>query len=187
MTGILKLVWDEQRRLILVAGGLLSLALFLGGYHYGVQSGAVTEDREELLQLQERLRSRTADLQQVETPYRRFEQARDEVARFRESLQPTVRFPDFLARLDAVAGRSNLHLTSINYQPKEFEHSGILEYNLSFSLAGTYRDIRSFIAAIEEEKGLVTLLNVGLSSQQEGGEVQFRVGMAAYFRIGDHD
>lgn len=184
---VIALIWEEQRRLILFACGALLLALVLGAYQRTVQTPEVDGQREELLQLQERLRSRTVDLHQVETPYRSYLIAREEVKRFRDLLPESSHFPDFLDRLDAVARRSNLHLASVSYKPQELEHAGVLAYNLTFTLAGNYRDIRAFIAAIEEEKGLMTLLNVGLSSQPEGGEVEFRVGMVAYFRMAGHD
>lgn len=92
-------------------------------------------------------------------------------------------FPDFIRQLYQYAGDSGFNINRINYQPGKTDLPTVLKYELDFSVTGQYRQIKTFLEALENWTQLVVVEEVQLAARQpERDAVELRIRLVAYFK-----
>lgn len=110
--------------------------------------------------------------------------AQQDLILFRESLPKEKALPDLVSFISETAGSQHLSIPSISYQPEKVEVPGLMKVAISFSLKGSYQNIRSFIYRLEESRHFLVIENLVLasSSMKEGEAIQLQLRIAAYLR-----
>jgi hypothetical protein len=178
----LRQLWSGHRVLLVGLGVLLlanvAFALFL--QHYFVPT--VNEREQQLIRSQNELRGGgTGD-----SPAQLFAQGQKDLATFRERIPSHREFTKLIVELQDMADDSGLDLSRISYQHKEEKDSDLLRYSLSFSLVGSYRDIKTFIHALEQSPRLIIIGQIGLQGVGADNEtdVRLQLNLETFFRTG---
>lgn len=140
-------------------------------------------DREEkdYIRLQAETRHGTKSL----SPKQAYAQAKDDLQRFRSALPVTRHFSDLLGDLYGLAADCNLGITQIGFKPKEMPEEDILSYALTFSVTGTYGEIKRFIHGLEASPRIVVIDKISLRADDQGengNAVGLNIQLTTYFR-----
>lgn len=178
----LRQLWSGHRVLLVVLGVLLfanvALALFL--QHYFVPM--VNEREQQLIRSQAELRGGgTGD-----SPAQLFAQGQKDLGTFREKIPPHREFTKLIVDLQGMSDEAGLDLSRISYQHKEEKDGDLLRYSLSFTLIGSYRDIKMFIHALEQSPRLITIGQIGLQGVgvDSDTDVRLQLNLETFFRSG---
>lgn len=181
---ILSQLWAVSRGLLLVLLGLLlaNLALYAA---LDLQLVPRIADQERLF-IQRQAEVRQLLHNQGEgagSPEQLFVLALQDLAQFREEIPDYREFTGLIEELLVLAGRANLDITQISYQPEELPKSDLLRYDLSFNVTGEYEQVKKFIHALEQSERLLAIRQIGLQGAPVEG-VSLRVRLETYFRPG---
>lgn len=159
---------------------LLNLALF--STYRVVYAGQVVN-------LRERLEHREAELDKLKGQAAELGALVDRARTTRASLgdlythrlaSERIRFTKVAAEIRELARRSGLEPTAITYPSEEIEDYGLVKRLFTFTVTGTYVELRRFINLLEVTPTFITLEQVGLSGQQ-GADLQIRLTLATLF------
>lgn len=175
-------IWRVNRIYPLLLFGLLLVNILL----YVVLSATVfpSEDalQRDFLAVESQLRNRHSPRASSAESLR---QAEAEFAQFQRSIPPREDFSALIGDLYALASDSELLLTQISYQPKELAAEGLLAYSLSFSVAGTYPQLKRFIHGLEQSRRLIMIDDLSLNgapASDDGEGVTLNLHLTTYFR-----
>lgn len=182
---LLRYFWLDRRVALFVLAGLIlgNLALYVVLQQY--LAPKVFEREQYFIQ-------RQADVRQmlrkrgglVDTPEQQFMNARKDLKAFGDEIPPYEEFTAVIEELLVLANRSGLDLSKIAYQQKKDEDLGYLRFGLSFSVIGSYGQIKAFIHAIEKSSRIILIEQIALQSKAVDGvqEVTLRLKLETYFR-----
>lgn len=176
-------LWSGHRVLLSVVGLVLlaNIALGLTLQQYLVPT--VNEREQQLIQLQAELRggSVTGD-----SPAQLFAQGEKDLGVFREKIPPHREFTGLIVELQNLADEAGLDLAQISYGHEQEKDSDLLRYTLSFTLEGSYRDIKQFVHAMEQSRRLIIIEKMGLQGvgQDSDTDVRLQLSLETFFRAG---
>lgn len=128
---------------------------------------------------------RNSRSQRVMTPEQTFAQGVKDLDEFRQRLPDARRFADLIGDLYELSGRCNLQIGQIGYTPKEIPEEQLLAYGLTFSVTGTYGELKRFIHGLEISPRIMVIEQVALNTnlQSEGADqVSLNIKITTYFR-----
>lgn len=172
-------VWSAHRFILIGLGGLLGLNILLFALLYFGVAPKLSRSERDLSLLQQQLRRSDAV-----APQQAYEQGEKDYARFRALLPSLRNFSDLIGDLYTLANDCNLGISQIGYTQKALPESGILSYDLKFSLTGTYDELKRFVYGLEESKRLVVIEQMTLNAAkgEEGAElVTLSLNLTTYF------
>lgn len=142
-----------------------------------LSSSRVERSQSELVRL-------AAERQRLTASTERLRASREEIDRFySERLSSeNVRLTRILAEVRALATRSGLEPTSVNYGKEEIDGHGLLRRSIDFSVEGSYLEFRRFVNLLELSDSFLVLERVGLRGSDEGGtDLRITVGVSTLF------
>ncbi len=159
---------------------LLTVALF--STYRLVVAGRLQAARQELTAKQkilERLRTQSGALD------RRVVAAHSTADRMRELYQDRFstqsrRFTAVTAEIRDLARRAGLEPSAMSYPSEEIEDYGLVKRSFTFSVEGTYQQLRQFINLLELTQSFVTLEQVSLNGE-EGARLGIRLNLSTLF------
>jgi len=142
-----------------------------------------------LLAARQELKSKEATLAHLQhesaTRNRRVVAARTTADRMRQLYQDRFstqsrRFTAVTAEIRDLARRAGLEPSAMSYPTEEIEDYGLVKRNFTFSVQGTYQNLRQFINLLELTPSFVTLEQVSLSGE-DGARLGIRLNLSTLF------
>ena len=177
----LRQLWSGHRVLVSVVAVLLlaNLAVGLTLQQYLVPT--VSEREQQVIRRQSELRSGGGD-----SPAQLFAQGEKDLTAFRDKIPPYREFSGLVVELQKLAEDAGLDLNQINYKSEREKENPLLHYTLTFTVAGSYRDIKQFIHALEQSSRLILLRQISLqgAGQESNSDVRLQLSLETFFRAG---
>lgn len=159
----------------------LFLLLFSAGILLFVHTGMVVPLREEIVAKETRWQSERPKIGQLTA----LKAAQQDLVLFRQRLPQEAALPEVVSFVSESATAHRLSIPAISYQPENVGVPGLMRVLISFSVKGSYRDIRNLISRLERSRYFLILENLVLASSTRGGEaIELQLRIAAYFRGG---
>lgn len=157
-----------------------NLALF--STYRVVYAGKVESLRERLVEREtqlERLEATAAEREALVASARGTREALDRL--YTERLgSERARFTKVTAEIRELARRSGLEPASMSYPSEEIEDYGLVKRFFTFSVSGTYVELRQFINLLELTSTFVTLEQVSVTGE-EGNQLGIRLTLSTLF------
>jgi len=166
----------------LIAVGLLVLGniVLVPALHYYLVP-TVSQREELLLRRQAQLREGGAD---GSSPTQQFVQGEKDLATFRERIPPHREFTGLIAELQQMADEAGLDLAQISYRHEQDSDNRLLRYQLGFTIAGSYQDIKQFVHTLEQSPRLFIIQQIGLQGVEQEAltDVRLQLNLETFFR-----
>ena len=177
----LKQLWAGHRVLLSTVAVLLAANIFAGMALQMYLVPTVSQREQELIRRQAELRSGGGD-----SPAQLYAQGEKDLATFRGKIPPHREFTRLIAELHNLADAAGLDLNQVSYRPEESKESKLLSYTLSFTVVGSYREIKQFIHALEQLPRVIVLRQIGLQGVGQEGDtdVRLQLSLETFFRPG---
>lgn len=175
-------IW--RRRLLLWVPPLVFFALNVGFFStyrlvYADRMEARRSDLEAREERLETLERQSRDLSRLVTTARGSRERMEELYRDRLSTQRN-RFTAVTSEVRELARRAGLEPTAMSYPTEEVEDYGLVKRYFTFSVEGTYVELRQFINLLELTPSFVTLEQVELSGD-EGARLRIELNLSTLF------
>lgn len=179
----LRQLWSGHRILVGIVALLLLANLVLGLVLQQYLAPTVSEREQLLLQRQTELRSGSAT---GDSPAQLFARGETDLAAFRAKIPTHQEFTGLIVELQKLADEAGLDLAQISYKNDREKDGGLLRYTLTFTVDGSYRDIKQFVHSLEQSPRLIILREidlqgVGLESETD---VRLQLSLETFFRLG---
>ncbi len=171
-----------DRQLLMAFLALLSLALILGCYLFGVQRPELAQKKRALTALERKLEVTTQKHRQMLGPRQAFALNARDLDQFRSQLLPRKDLDRFIEELHAAAEENRLKIRSVQYVPKALPEFKLHHYRVQFSVAGNYKRIRRFIHRLEASEQLLALQQIQLADAAKDKGVRLALTLDTYFR-----
>jgi len=162
------------------------LIVNLAGYLWLSQVTAPhVEDLErQLMESQARARGLKQQGTDTTTPRNIYAQGEKDLETFREAIPEKKDFSELIGDVFALAGRAGLEIDQISYTPKELKEEQLLLYSLSFTVAGSYTQIKKFIFSLEHSPRLIVIDEISFSGARDKDKegVKMQIRLSTYFR-----
>lgn len=160
---------------------LANLALF--STYRMVYAGKVENLRQTLQQREERLEDLRAEAAETEGLVRSARRTRRALVDLYDNrlANERTRFTKVTAEVRELARRSGLEPTSMSYPTEEIEDYGLVKRYFTFSVSGTYVELRRFINLLELTPTFITLEQVSLSGGDQGDQLRIRLSLSTLF------
>lgn len=176
-------IWVPAVLFFLLNAGAFSV--YKLGYAGQVQSleGELGRRRQELDKLSEEGRQQQARLAQIRT------NQQEEAQLYQIFSTRSQRLIAVTGEFKDLARQAGLEPQTISYNEDEIEDYGLIKRSWSFSVEGTYLELRRFISLLEKSPSFVTLEEVTLAegSDQQTPELRMTLALSTLFseEIGD--
>ena len=181
----LQAVWQQNRSwpIILVTLTVACMALFIGNQNLIMPKVNALE--RDYISLQDRSRQARKIKAAADSPNAFYQRGVDDLEKFRALIPNRDGLTELVAELFRLAGKADLKISQVSYQPKDIEEQGLLQYGLGFSVGGSYQKLKTFIALIEASKRLIAIEGIALRRDpQAGNRASLRLELATYFKAG---
>jgi len=178
-------VWRQNKTVPLLIGALLLLNVVVYFFMETVIRPQVADLERRYIENQALLREgKTGG--GAETPWSTYVRLQDEMKTFQSAIPPREKFTSLIEEVFSMARKSGLSIDSVQYKPEKKEGRALLQYDLSFSVAGDYGRIKKFVNLIEQSKRLIAIEEVTLTGDAGAGTggVSLRIRISTYFRTG---
>ena len=175
----------EKRPLVLplVVGLLVNLAIYAVVIYPRTSSAGALERRAQAA-AQARAKA-TKDLKDVEAIRTGQERAREQLARFYDSILPQgqdgARRITY-GRLAALADQTGLDYDSRTTAIETDQKSALKRMNVTMQLAGDYRDIRRFINRLETAPEFIVIDDISLSQAERNTPLALTLRLSTYYK-----
>jgi type IV pilus assembly protein PilO len=180
--------WEQNRARLIVIGVLF---LCVVGIFVGQQSMVepnLLSLRTEQSRLQQHVRQRQMQFANSGVPVSTAEQIEKNLQQFNQLIPLQTDFSTFLGELFDWSQQAGLEIHQIGYQPKYEKETAFLRYGLSFSVKGSYAQIKKFIQLLENAPRILLIDKISLvgssSSKQDRGNVDLKIELSTYFQGG---
>jgi Tfp pilus assembly protein PilO len=183
---LIKVLWGQNRGMT-----LLLLALLLANLGtYLIQTRFLDRQlsglRSEVLERQQSLRRLQQQKNIGSMPVSALNRVEGELTRFQKLIPPEHELSAFIGELFRYAGSTQLDIKQISYSPERDAESGLLSYDLKFSVSGRYRQLKHFVHLLEGAQRILIISNIGLSGGEErkdqDAEVTLQIQLKTFFR-----
>lgn len=177
----LRQLWSGHRVLVSAVALLLLANLVTGLSLRQYLVPTVSEREQQVIRRQSELRSGGGD-----SPAQLLAQGETDLAAFREKIPPHREFTGLIGELEQLAEDAGLDLNQVSYKPEHEKGSDLLRYTLTFTVVGSYRDLKQFVHAIEQSQRLIILRQIGLqgAGQESDADVRLQLSLETFFRPG---
>lgn len=140
----------------------------------------VLEKERAFLQQQAEQRSRLHSQAGARSPQQRYVLASQDLSKFKQSVPTYQEFTGLIEELLVLSNQARLNITQIGYASEDVKESSLLKFNLNFSVAGSYEQIKKFIHSLEQSARLLAITRVSLQGTDEKG-VRLQLNLETYF------
>ena len=94
-------------------------------------------------------------------------------------------FADFVGELFYLADQAQLEIKQISYQPEVDEETEFLYYGLSFSVQGTYQQLKQFIHLLESAQRIMIIDKIAMSGKRDKSDraqVELQINLTTLFQ-----
>lgn len=178
------MVWRRHLMLWLVP----LIALVLGITSLGIYRASFAGRKESMDSLAEKAEAKWHALQeqrsQVESFLVRVETQKKSIdAVYNERFATeSERFTRFLREVRELARMAGLDPSSFSYPNQVLESEGLVKRNVTFSISGSYEDLRRFVNFLELSDQFVTLEEISIAGQ---GQLDLRFSISTLFVLKD--
>ena len=181
-------VWEQNRARLIVIGVLLLcvVGIFVG--QRTIVEPNLLSLRIEQSRLQQHVRQRQMEFANSGVPVSAAEQIEKNLQQFNQLIPLQTDFSAFLGELFDWSQQAGLEIHQISYQPKYEKETAFLRYGLSFSVKGSYTQIKKFIHLLENAQRILLIDKISLvgssSSKKDRRKVDLRIELSTYFQGG---
>jgi Tfp pilus assembly protein PilO len=179
-------LWQFNRLIPVLLTVLLLVDVLVYAW-IGYRVEPVLEERERTyIELQARARKARQVEASTLDPQQAFRQGQVDLKKFLERVPERKELSSLVGEIFTFARQSGLAIKAINYAPEKVKGQSLLEYALSFTVAGEYDQLKEFIHLVEQSGRLVAIdqLNLDTGTRDEGS-VRLSIQMSTYFRTGE--
>lgn len=178
-------VWEQNRARIIVIIVLLLLivTVFIG--QRWIFEPNLQALRTEQSHLQQHVRQRQMKFANSGIPVSAAEQIEKNLQQFNNLIPDQIDFSSFIGELFEWAQQADLAIHQINYQPEYDKEAHFLRYGLSFSVKGSYSQVKKFIYLLENANRILLVEKISLagsSSTKKKSTVDLRIELSTYFQ-----
>ncbi len=178
-------LWGQNRTRIMTIAILLLLIVTV----YAIQNWTVepklTALRTEQSRLQQDVRQRQMKFAASGVPVSTAEQIEKNLQQFEQLIPVQTDFSTFLGELFDWSNQAGLEIHQIAYQPEYEDVTRYLRYGLSFSVKGSYAQVKKFIHLLEHAERILMVEKislVGSATKKSSHNVNLRIELATYFQ-----
>ncbi|BCA80175.1 type 4a pilus biogenesis protein PilO [Desulfuromonas sp. AOP6] len=170
-------LWPSLLMVLLLA----NIALFVAETQ--VIAPKVTRLEEQLIKNQAEARLVRQQGANAATPENTLARGRQELQSFREAIPDKESFSELIGDISILASRADLEIDQITYAPEEKPEENLLIYSLSFTVSGSYRQLKKFIHSLEHSPRLIVIHELSLSgsSEKQQESVRMQIRLSTYF------
>lgn len=107
---------------------------------------------------------------------------KEDLKKFVNMLPPVVTVADKVRELNAVLGKHNFSVNEMTFRPDKTSTFSLWKYTTSFTVAGSYSELKDLLAAIQSLRGLFCIESLTLSRPKGNAQVDMTLSIAAYFK-----
>lgn len=156
----------------------LNLLIFLI-MSYFVSPDIIVAERQ-MIRLQNEVRRMGASGAPLSLPFL-YQQAGNDIARVHELIPNRAHLSDLVLDISRLADKAGFEIESVSYSPEKVEDFALLGYTLSFSVNGTYRQLKKFVHLLEVSPRIIILDSIDLAGSKGEG-ISMRIMLTTYFR-----
>lgn len=185
-TGMIRELWQGQRRWLLVVGLLLVINLSFYVVLQQFLVPKVIEREQRFFQRQDQARQLLRESGGLaDTPEQHYVKSRQDIARFQSIVPPYDDFTGLIDELLVLAYRSNLNIRQITYDTEELQSVSLRQYDLAFTVNGSFANLKQFIHALEQSPRIMAIRQIALntSDQASGQDVSLRLNLQTLFQL----
>jgi len=110
----------------------------------------------------------------------------DDLEHFYLMIPPRSGLGSFIGRLYSYAEASGIDIDRISYSAKPVKETELLGYQLSFTVSGSYAQLKKFIQQLENSPSLLILDKIALAGTRQATEeiVNLQMQLQTFFREG---
>ena len=184
--GLLGELWQRQRRWLLAVGILLvvNLGLFVLLQQFLVPR--VVEREQRFIQRQDQARQLLRESGGfADTPEQHFVRVRQDIARFQSIVPEHEDFTGLIDELLVLAYRADLNIRQIVYNTEDLPEVDLRQYDLSFSVTGSYENLKQFIHALEQSPRIMAIRQIELNTldRENAEDGSLRLILQTVFRF----
>ena len=146
----------------------------------------VREERHQIADLhQQYLNIRTREAQSIKKgngSTAHYLEVKKDLNKFVEMLPSVVTVADKVRELDAVLGKHNFSVNNMTFRPDKMSPLPLWKYTTSFTVAGSYSELKDLLADIQNLRGLFCIESLTLSRPIDKAQIDMTLGIATYFR-----
>lgn len=181
-------VWEQNRAriIVIIVLVLLIVAVFIA--QRWIFEPNLLALRTEQSRLQQHVRQRQMEFANSGVPVSAAEQMEKNLQQFNNLVPEQVDFSSFIGELFEWAQQAGLDIHQISYQPEYDKETEYLRYGLSFSVKGSYAQVKKFIHLLENAQRILLIDKISLAGSSSGKKgkqkVNLRMELATYFQGG---
>lgn len=185
---LITVAWEHNRTRIVVI--IILLLCVLGAYaaQLWVAEPHLLALRTEQSRLQQQVRQRQMEFANSGVPVSTTEQIKENLQQFDLLMPGKEAFSLFLGELFDWSKQAGLEIHQINFHPEKEKETGFLRYGLSFSVKGSYAQVKKFIHLLENAQRILLIEKIALSgsatTNKGSDNVALRIELATYFQEG---
>lgn len=107
---------------------------------------------------------------------------KEDLKKFVDMLPPVVTVADKVRELYAVLGKHNFSVNEMTFRPDKTSTFSLWKYTTSFTVAGSYSELKDLLADIQNLRGLFCIESLTLSRPKESAQVDMTLSIATYFK-----
>jgi type IV pilus assembly protein PilO len=112
-----------------------------------------------------------------------YRQGLTDLATFQAMVPPRKSFARVVGELLEMAQNSGLTVSGVTYKPDPVASGGLIDYSLSFSVAGNYAGVKSYFADLQRFKEMVVVDHFSLGGGRTTEElVDLRLNLTVYLQ-----
>ena len=181
-------VWEQNRIRIIVITVLLLLIVAVFSGQQWVSEPNLLALRTEQSRLQQHVRQRQMEFANSGVPVSAAEQIEKNLQQFDHLIPAQTDFSGFIGELFDWAQQAGLDIHQISYQPEDEKETEFLRYGLSFSVKGSYSQVKKFIHLLENAQRILLIEKISLtgssSNKKSKNKVSLRIELSTYFQGG---
>ncbi len=179
-------VWKQNRTSIIVIMVLLLLIItVLVGQKLVYEPNLLTL-RAEQSRLQQHVRQRQMEFANSGVPVSAAEQIEKNLQQFEDLIPTQTDFSGFVGELFEWAQQAGLEIHQISYNHEHEKETAFLRYGLSFSVKGSYSQVKKFIHLLENAQRILLIEKISLtgssSNKKSKDKVGLRIELSTYFQ-----
>ena len=140
--------------------------------------------RKEYISLREEEVRLKAEIHEKGKLVAKIHQARSDLKEFIDGLPRESSIAKIRSELYSAAASSGLSISALKYSLPEYKEDGLVKYDISFPVGGSYRKLRKFIYKLEKMPYLMSINDLVLSSSKEG-TVSVSIKLSLYLKAAE--
>ena len=109
-------------------------------------------------------------------------EVRNDLEKFVDMLPPVVTVADKVRELNAVLGKHNFSVNNMTFRPDKTSPFSLWKYTTSFTVTGSYSELKDLLAGIQNLRGLFCIESLMLSRSKGNTQVDMTLSIATYFK-----